>query len=205
LLGHLQPIFTRKFAAWQAYAGGRRVGPVEQLPENWVTAFRVDTWADAAEYSCVIPLFVLLQFAVPHAVVIGSHVPETSFVGVDGKPVVLSIGQTAVVDFFAIWCEPCHEALADLLAVSDADPGFVLVFVAVGEEAGKVDAFAKARGIPKKVVVAIDANAAIARAWGQDRFPTTFLVDKNGIVRHINRGYGGGFRARIERWLRDMR
>jgi hypothetical protein len=58
--------------------------------------------------------------------------------------------------------------------------------------------------ITSAVSIEIDPTAQVARAWGQDRFPTTFLVDGSQIFRHINRGYGQGFRARIERWLREM-
>ena len=33
------------------------------------------------------------------------------------------------------------------------------------------------------------------RRWGCRTFPTTFLVDGAGVVRHINRGWGAGYQG----------
>jgi len=42
------------------------------------------------------------------------------------------------------------------------------------------------------------------RRWGVRTFPTTFLVDRAGVVRHINRGWGPGYQARLLAWLHAM-
>ena len=43
-----------------------------------------------------------------------------------------------------------------------------------------------------------------SRLWGRHRYPTTFLVGADGVVRFINRGYGPGYGARIEARLRAL-
>ena len=152
----------------------------------------------------MLPFLLIVQLAGAHAVGIGDRAPEGKVPGLDGKSVELGKQGTTVVGFFATWCEPCHAAIADLLAIREQGPRFTLVLIAVGETSARVRGFVKGQGIPDDVVVGLDPTAATARAWGQDRFPTTFLVDEGWTLRHINRGYGRGFRARIERWLRGM-
>ena len=41
------------------------------------------------------------------------------------------------------------------------------------------------------------------RRWGARTFPTTFLVDRTGVIRYINRG-GEATRRRMLGWLRPM-
>jgi peroxiredoxin len=151
-------------------------------------------------------LALLLYLAVTplHPVGIGDQAPAASLTDLEGKPFTLPDNQTIAVVFFATWCEPCHAAIADLLAIHEIQGGFRIVLTAVGEDAVKVRAFVEKRKLAATVTVALDPTAQVARAWGQDRFPTTFLVDEKQTIRHINRGYGRGFRTRMERWVRAM-
>jgi thiol-disulfide isomerase/thioredoxin len=151
----------------------------------------------------MLALLLYLTVAPAHPV-IGDHAPSVSLSDLDGEPVILSANEPVAVVFFATWCEPCHAAVADLLAIHEVRGGFRILLVAVGEDAVKVHAFLEKRTLARAVTVALDPTARAARAWGQDRFPTTFLVDGNQIIRHINRGYGRGFRVRVARWLRAM-
>jgi thiol-disulfide isomerase/thioredoxin len=166
--------------------------------------FLMDLRAVRAEHQSVLTFLVFLHLANAHAVVIGDHAPGQPLVGVTGESIRLVSGEVTAVTFFATWCEPCHKAISDLLEIRRARRGFRILLIAVGEPVGKVEAFRKAQAIPADVWVAVDSTAEAARAWGQDRFPTTFLVDREGVIRRINRGYGSGFRTRVERWLRGM-
>jgi thiol-disulfide isomerase/thioredoxin len=152
----------------------------------------------------VLPFLFLVHLAGSHAVVIGEHVPDRPVPGLDGKPIELTKLDTTVVTFFATWCGPCHQAIADLLAIRQRGPHFTLVLIAVTDSPARVRGYLKEQSIPDDVVVGLDSTATISRAWGQNRLPTTFLVDRSRILRHINRGYGRGYRARVEAWLQGM-
>jgi hypothetical protein len=80
-----------------------------------------------------------------------------------------------------------------------------LVLVDRGEPAAVARRWAAGAELPPETIVALDPLGVAARRWGATRLPTTFVIDAAGVVRHINRGWGPGYRARLSRWLRAMR
>jgi thiol-disulfide isomerase/thioredoxin len=155
----------------------------------------------------VVALVLALGLSDPRPPGIGDAAPPLELETVDGRPFARSRldGGPTIVDFFATWCGPCHRALADLGEVEARLPTRVrLVVVSVGEDAPVVNRFLAEHPLPPGAELALDRRGATSRAWGQTRFPTTFVVDGGGVIRHINRGWGEGYAERMLRWLRPM-
>ena len=125
-----------------------------------------------------------------------------------GKPLALSApdlagrevrveapGRVVVVDFFASWCDPCRLQLPHLatLARELGPRGLVAYGVAVDERREAVEGFAGELGVEFPILWDPGGDGA-ARPLGVERLPTTILVDRRGVVRHVHVGYD----ARVE-------
>ncbi len=99
-------------------------------------------------------------------------------------------GQVVVVNFWATWCGPCRLEMPSLQSLHEdrADEGVVVIGLStdVGS-AEPIRAYAEELDITFPVARATNDHR---RAFGGIQgIPTTFLIDRTGVVRHRVVGY----------------
>lgn len=103
-----------------------------------------------------------------------------------GDPFTLSslLGKVVLVNFWATWCEPCVTEMPSLQRVRDRfAPGFEVLGVNYQEGPARIQAFVDKSGITFPIVR--DTDGAVAKAWGARIFPSSYLVDRAGHVKHV--------------------
>jgi peroxiredoxin/tetratricopeptide (TPR) repeat protein len=117
---------------------------------------------------------------------VGSAAPEFHLTTLDGKHLSLSDfrGKTLVINTWATWCPPCREETPDLIATAKRlTAGHDVAFLGVDstEEAPIVRAFVASKPLPYPQ--AIDGDKTFEKTYDIHAFPTTYVIDANGIVR----------------------
>jgi cytochrome c biogenesis protein CcmG, thiol:disulfide interchange protein DsbE len=135
----------------------------------------------------------------------GFVAPDFELTAVVGPPISLSQlrGKPVVLNFWATWCPPCRAEMPYFQAVSDNYAGRVVVIgVDQGEPLEQVAAFANSVGVTYPL--ALDLDSRISRVYQVHALPTTFFIDRHGIVRELHTGIisQAVLEERIERLLR---
>jgi thiol-disulfide isomerase/thioredoxin len=111
--------------------------------------------------------------------------PDFALKDYAGREVRLSSlrGQVVLVNFWATWCGTCVVEMPSMEKLVEKERGkpFRLLAVSVDDDWPAVRKFF-AKGTPLDVL--LDTARAVPKQWGTDKFPESFLVDKDGNIRY---------------------
>lgn len=117
--------------------------------------------------------------------------PDFRLTTLDGQEVTAAglRGKVVVVDFWATWCGPCIAEIPGYIALQKkyGPQGLVIIGISVDRKGPEhVKAFAAKNGMTYLVAMGDDA---LAESFGGfDAIPTTFLIDRDGNIRHQKTG-----------------
>ena len=138
---------------------------------------------------------------------VGKAAPDLSVKTVNGKGEITRdslAGKVAIVDFWATWCEPCKKSFPKLQELYTKYKGQLeIVAISEDEENQGLKDFADSHGNAKFPIV-FDEGKSIAGKWHPDKMPSTFIVDKSGVVKFVHLGYHDGEEADIEREIKGL-
>jgi peroxiredoxin len=115
---------------------------------------------------------------------IGTKAPDFQLKDMAARTVSLSSfkGKVVLVSFWATWCPPCRAEMPALnkLYKGYRDKGLVVVAVSTDRKVEYVkDYLGK---YPVDFPVLMDSDVKVSRQYGVFSMPTSFLLDKNGII-----------------------
>jgi thiol-disulfide isomerase/thioredoxin len=112
-------------------------------------------------------------------------------------------GKVAIVDFWATWCKPCKESFPFYQRLADEHAGQVVVIaISTDDEPDGIAAFASETGA--KFPIGWDEGGGLAQQYSPPTMPTSYIVDKNGIVRYVHAGYRAGSSEEIESMVSSL-
>jgi len=115
----------------------------------------------------------------------------------DTAPEVLAPGKVTVVHFFASWCAPCKKAIPELDALYAKHTGRVAA-VGIGEDDDESDMRAFVAQTHASFTMLFDSAKSKASRWKPQSMPTTYIVDKHGMLRYTHAGYHEGEASTLE-------
>ncbi|MCL5063228.1 MAG: TlpA disulfide reductase family protein [Nitrospiraceae bacterium] len=146
--------------------------------------------------SCLLPFALcLLLFAAegfaqppsPYAVerLSGQKAPDFTLKDINGNTVSLSSfkGKVVLLNFWATWCPPCRAEIPSMNKLNQLLKNKGLVILAVSTDRAIVDVKDFLKNNPVNFAVVVDYNLSVSRSlYKVFMVPTTFLIDKRGIV-----------------------
>ena len=123
---------------------------------------------------------------------IGAKAPATIAVNLEGKKVSLADhkGKVVLIDFWHTKCGPCLEMIPANNALVQELKGRPFVFIGISADESR-ETVAAFRGKTKIFGEQWWAgfNSELTENWNVEGYPTTYVVDHEGVIRHIQSGY----------------
>jgi cytochrome c biogenesis protein CcmG/thiol:disulfide interchange protein DsbE len=131
---------------------------------------------------------------------IGKPAPEITAeaVGGDGpKTLKAAQGKVVILDFWGTFCEPCKKSFPKYQEIVDQYAGDVAVLAVSVDEPENVKKeqltqFASDNQAKFAIVWDKDHSAAKSYGLASLTMPSSFIIDKNGVVRHLHKGFKPG-------------
>ena len=137
---------------------------------------------------------------------VGIHAPAFSrppIVGQGSLSTDSAKGKVLLIDFWATYCKPCEKEFPKLQALADKHRGNLLVYgLSEDESTEGIAAFVKKTGV--RFPIGWDQGNAISQRYKLEKMPTSYVVDKKGIIRFVHGGYTDGEEEEIARQVEDL-
>lgn len=125
----------------------------------------------------------------PGSVAVGSPAPEFELVNLEGQISKLSElrGKIVVINFWATWCEPCKVEMPFFEKLHQSDsPNLEILAINFDEPPSQVKQFVEEYQLNFPIL--LDPGGVVQTLYRVRGYPTTFIVDGNGIIRYHHIG-----------------
>ncbi len=132
--------------------------------------------------------------------------PNFTLKELSGKNLKLSemAGNVVLINFWASWCGPCREEMPLLNDLHNKyEPlGFTVLGVNVEEDAKNARGFLK--NFPVDFPVLLDNKNTVSKQYNVIAMPTTVVVDRDGNVRYLHKGYKAGDEQKYRKIVKKL-
>jgi len=92
-------------------------------------------------------------------------------------------GNVLIVNFWASWCPPCVHEMPSMSALKGKfrDDSLEILAINLGEKSEDINEFLKKH--PVNFPILLDPEQKIPKQWNVFAFPTSYLLDKDGVIR----------------------
>ncbi|MFC1762182.1 TlpA family protein disulfide reductase [Planctomycetota bacterium] len=121
--------------------------------------------------------------------VVGQPFPTLSFKTLTGDELSVTdlVGRVVLIDFWATWCGPCRYEIPGLVSLykEQHDNGFEIIGISLDSDKARLGTYLAENKITwPQYFDGQGWDNAIARRFGVRGIPSTFLIDRSGVLRY---------------------
>ncbi|MCP4433861.1 MAG: TlpA family protein disulfide reductase [Gammaproteobacteria bacterium] len=132
--------------------------------------------------------------------------PNFTLKSLSGKNLKLSelAGNVVLINFWASWCGPCLKEMPLLNEIHNKyEPlGFTVLGVNVEQNSDSAKDFLAGNGVDFPIL--LDNQNRVSKLYDVVAMPTTVLVDRDGNMRFLHKGYKPGDEAQYRKMVKKL-
>ena len=120
--------------------------------------------------------------------------PDFTLKSDNGKNLKLSEhrGDVVLINFWASWCGPCRQEMPLLSELHDKYKALGFTVLGVNVEQDSDEAKKLLKEMPVTFPVLFDNDSTVSKQYDVVAMPSTVLVDRDGKMRYLHKGYKPG-------------
>ena len=113
-------------------------------------------------------------------------------------------GEVIMLNFWASWCGPCRQEMPELDELHAKYHGLGFSVFGINVDAERSMADKVLAEIPVDFPILFDTDNQVSELYNVDAMPMTVLVDRDGTIRHLHRGYKPGYEDLYDAQIRTL-
>ena len=113
-------------------------------------------------------------------------------------------GEVVLINFWASWCGPCRQEMPLLSELHDKYRALGFTVLGVNVEADSRKARKLLQEQPVSFPVVFDSDSVVSKQYNVVAMPSTVLVDRDGKMRYLHKGYKPGLENVYQQQVRDL-
>ena len=137
---------------------------------------------------------------------VGRPAPSFKLPDLNGRQVSLDQykGKVVMLDFWATWCGPCRMTMPLLEKLQREYPNnMVLLAINLQEAPKDVREYVREQNVNSEVL--LDESGSVGESYGTGSIPMQVLIDKAGIVRHVQIGFSPRMTTQLRAQIEQLR
>lgn len=151
-------------------------------------------------------ILTLLLATSLQALTLEKTAPDFTLKSLSDKNIKLSeqAGNVVLLNFWASWCAPCRKEMPLLNELHNKYKalGFSVIGVNVEQETNLAKSFISSS--PVDFPILLDDSNKASKLYDVNAMPTTVIIDRNGVVRHLHKGYQDGDEKAYQKMVKQL-
>ena len=156
---------------------------------------------------CILLLVVIAGTLSASSALLGKTAPDFTLRSNEGDNKKLSElrGKVVLLNFWATWCGPCRQEMPKLSELKELHDEYDFELLGINIDEDKNKALRVAKKLNVNFPILFDETKQVSKEYSIDAMPMTILIDRDGTIRYIHRGYKENYIGLYQQQIKKLK
>lgn len=114
-------------------------------------------------------------------------------------------GKVVMLNFWATWCGPCRQEIPKLTELKSLHDEYDFELLGINIDEDRAKALRLAKKLSVNFPILFDESKQVSKDYSIDAMPMTILIDRDGTVRYVHRGYKENYIGLYQQQIKKLK